>query len=77
MNLVWLRKKKIHARPKLATLLATTLISGLFVSIPMPAIAAACNPTSTTASNGDTEADSKSYKQAFHRTNYYELKSKS
>ena len=54
MNLVWLRKKKIYARPKFASLLAITLISGLLVSIPLPANAAACNPTSTTASNGDT-----------------------
>ena len=54
MNLVWLRKKKIHTRPKFASLLAITLISGLLVSIPAPAIAAECATTSTTASNGDT-----------------------
>ena len=54
VNLFWLRKKKIFARPKFVSLLATTLISGLLVSIPAPANAAECNPTSTTASNGDT-----------------------
>lgn len=43
----------IHVRPKFVSLLATTLISGLLVLIPAPANAAECNPTSTTASNGD------------------------
>lgn len=41
-------------RPKIVSIVVTTLISGLLVSIPVPANAAACNPTPTTASNGDT-----------------------
>ena len=40
MNLVWLRKKKIHARPKAIFALVVALISGVLVSIPAPANAA-------------------------------------
>lgn len=47
------RMKGISLRPKLASILITALISGLLVSIPIPANAAACNPTITTATNGD------------------------
>ena len=36
-------------RPKIASFLTTALISGLLVSIPVPAVAAACVPDSTTA----------------------------
>ena len=54
MILFRLRQKKINARPKFISLLATTLISGLLVSIPAPANAAECVTTSTSATNGDT-----------------------
>jgi hypothetical protein len=43
-----LRHKKINARPKAISALVIALTSGLLVSIPVPANAAACNPTSTT-----------------------------
>ena len=39
---------------KIALVLSTVLVTSLFVSIPTPANAAACVPTSTTASNGET-----------------------
>ena len=48
MNLFRLRQKKINARPKAISALVIALISGLLVSIPAPANAAACVPTSTT-----------------------------
>jgi uncharacterized repeat protein (TIGR02543 family) len=51
LNLVRMKGKSL--RPKLASILTTALISGLLVSIPVPANAAACNPTITTATNGD------------------------
>ena len=41
------------ARPKIVSIVITTLISGLLVSIPIPANAAACVPTSTIVA-GDT-----------------------
>ena len=47
------RIKKNAARSKIISALITVLISGLLVSIPIPANAAACVPTSTTASNGE------------------------
>jgi uncharacterized repeat protein (TIGR02543 family) len=47
------RMKDNSLRPKLASILTTALISGLLVSIPVPAHAAACNPTLTTVS-GET-----------------------
>ena len=49
-----MRIKGKSLRSKLASILTTALISGLLVSIPIPAHAAACVPTSTTATNGDT-----------------------
>jgi uncharacterized repeat protein (TIGR02543 family) len=48
------RRKGNAARSKIVSIVITTLISGLLVSIPIPANAAACDPTSTTASNGET-----------------------
>jgi uncharacterized repeat protein (TIGR02543 family) len=48
------RMKGNAARSKIVSIVITTLISGLLVSIPIPANAAACDPTSTTASNGET-----------------------
>ena len=45
MNLLRHRKKKIHARPKAISALVISLISGLLVSIPVPANAAECTPT--------------------------------
>jgi hypothetical protein len=48
------RMKVDAARSKIATLIAAILLTSLFVSIPAPANAAACSPTETTASNGDT-----------------------
>ena len=48
MNLFRLRKKKINARPKAISALVVVLISGLLVSIPVSANAAACVPTETT-----------------------------
>ena len=51
LNLVRMKGKSLC--PKLASILTTALISGLLVSIPVPANAAACNPTITTATNGD------------------------
>ena len=53
MILDLVRMKGKTLRPKLASILATALISGFLVSIPVPANAAACNPTITTATNGD------------------------
>ena len=53
MILDLVRSKVICARSKIVSIVTTTLISGLLVSIPVPANAAACNPTSTTVS-GDT-----------------------
>jgi uncharacterized repeat protein (TIGR02543 family) len=47
------RTKKSAARSKIISALITVLISGLLVSIPIPANAAACVPTSTTVS-GET-----------------------
>ena len=47
------RIKKNAARSKIISALITVLISGLLVSIPIPANAAACVPTSTTVS-GET-----------------------
>ena len=47
------RMKGNAARPKIATIISAILLTSLFVSIPVPANAAACNPTSTTVS-GDT-----------------------
>ena len=47
LNLVRMKGKSL--RPKLASILTTALISGLLVSIPVPANAAACVPDSTTA----------------------------
>lgn len=47
------RMKGNAARSKIVSIVITTLISGLLVSIPVPANAAACNPTITTATNGD------------------------
>ena len=52
LNLVRMKGKSL--RPKLASILTSALISGLLVSIPVPANAAACNPTITTATNGET-----------------------
>jgi len=40
-------------RPKIATIISALLLASLFVSIPVPASANNCVPTSTTASNGD------------------------
>jgi uncharacterized repeat protein (TIGR02543 family) len=51
LNLVRMKGKSL--RPKLASILTSALISGLLVSIPVPAMAAACNPTITTATSGD------------------------
>ena len=51
-DLVRIKGKSL--RPKIASILTTALISGLLVSIPVPANAAACVPTSTRATNGDT-----------------------
>ncbi len=51
MILFRLRQKKIYARPKFVSLLATTLISGLLVSIPAPANAAECVTTSKDQGN--------------------------
>jgi uncharacterized repeat protein (TIGR02543 family) len=51
LNLVRMKGKSL--RPKFASILTAALISGLLVSIPIPANAAACNPTITTATNGD------------------------
>jgi uncharacterized repeat protein (TIGR02543 family) len=48
------RKKADSARHKIVSIVVTTLISGVLVSIPVPAQAAACSTTETTASNGDT-----------------------
>jgi uncharacterized repeat protein (TIGR02543 family) len=48
-----LRMKVDAARPKIATIVSTILLTSLFVSIPVPAKAAACSPT-TTSSNGET-----------------------
>jgi uncharacterized repeat protein (TIGR02543 family) len=48
------RMKVNAARPKIVSFVIATLISGLLVSIPVPANAAACVPTSTSLSNGDT-----------------------
>jgi hypothetical protein len=48
------RRKVNAARPKIVSIVITTLISGLLVSIPVPVNAAACNATPTTESNGDT-----------------------
>ena len=48
MILFRLRQKKINARRKLTSALTVALISGLLVSIPAPANAAECIPTSTT-----------------------------
>ena len=42
------------ARPKIVSIVIATLISGLLVSIPVPANAAACSPASTTTSGGET-----------------------
>ena len=42
------RRKVNAARSKIVSIVITTLISGLLVSIPVPAIAAECVPTSTT-----------------------------
>jgi uncharacterized repeat protein (TIGR02543 family) len=47
------RMKVNAARPKIVSIVVTTLISGLLVSIPVRANAAACVPTSTTVS-GET-----------------------
>jgi uncharacterized repeat protein (TIGR02543 family) len=47
------RMKVNAARPKIVSIIITTLISGLLVSIPVRANAAACVPTSTTVS-GET-----------------------
>jgi hypothetical protein len=52
LDLVRMKGKSL--RPKLASILTSALISGLLVSIPVPAMAAACVPTSTTATNGET-----------------------
>ena len=52
LNLVRMKGKSL--RPKFASILTAALISGLLVSIPIPANAAACVPTSTTAANGET-----------------------
>ena len=49
MILDLVRMKGKSLRPKLASILTSALISGLLVSIPVPAMAAACVPTSTTA----------------------------
>ncbi|CAN2158799.1 Listeria/Bacterioides repeat [Candidatus Nanopelagicaceae bacterium] len=54
MILDLVRMKGKSLRPKLASILTSALISGLLVSIPVPAMAAACVPTSTTATNGET-----------------------
>jgi uncharacterized repeat protein (TIGR02543 family) len=51
LDLVRMKGKSL--RPKLASILTTALISSLLVSVPVPANAAACNPTITTATNGD------------------------
>ena len=48
------RIKGISLRPKLASILTTALISGLLVSIPVTANAAACNPTSNETNDGVT-----------------------
>ena len=54
MSFGFVRTKVNAARPKIVSFVITTLISGLLVSIPVPASANNCVPTSTTASNGDT-----------------------
>ena len=51
LDLVRMKGKSL--RPKFTSILTVALISGLLVSIPVPANAAACNPTITTATNGD------------------------
>ena len=48
------RMKGKSLRPKLASILTTALISGLLVSIPVTANAAACNPTSNETNDGVT-----------------------
>ena len=53
MNLFRHRQKKINARPKAISALVVALISSLLVSIPVPANAAECVKTSTTAANGE------------------------
>ena len=53
MNFEVVRTKKSAARSKCISTLITVLISGLLVSIPVTANAAACIPTSTIVA-GDT-----------------------
>lgn len=47
------RRKVNAARSKIATIVSLVVLTSLFVSIPVPAQAAACVPTSTTVS-GET-----------------------
>ena len=54
MSFGLVRMKVNAARPKIVSIVISTLISGLLASIPVPANAAACLPTSTSLSNGDT-----------------------
>ena len=48
------RMKVSAARSKIVSVVITTLISGLLASIPIPANAAACNPTSNETNDGVT-----------------------
>ena len=48
------RTKVVAAHSKIATIVSAILLTSLFVSIPVPASANNCVPTSTTASNGET-----------------------
>ena len=54
MILDLVRMKVNAARSKIATIVSIILLTSLFVSIPVPANAAACVPTSTDAANGET-----------------------
>ena len=54
MSFGLLRTKVVAAHPKIATIISAILLTSLFVSIPVPANANNCVPTSTTASNGET-----------------------
>ena len=45
MSFGLVRTKVVAAYPKIVSFVITTLISGLLVSIPVPANAAACVPT--------------------------------
>ena len=54
MSFGLLRSKVVAVHPKIASIISAILLTSFFVSIPVPANAAACVPTSTTASNGET-----------------------